>query len=361
MKKIIDYIKDKIYYVLGFTVLVIVILIIINACSNRSGSYEDIENDMVEAAKEYYSNRKNRLPKEDDGTVEVSIGTLIDAELLEEIVDPKNKNQTCSGHVEVTKVGDDYSYTPFLTCKGNYEPEYLSDIIKYVKTDEYGNGVYEIGDELVYRGEDVNNYVQFNNQLWRIVKMDAEGDFKLVLAKYTDESYSFDTAYNSERDRAVGVTTDYLRTDIRKTLNDYYEENFTTDSKAKIVSKNLCVGKYAQTDEFSTEKECSVIEEDEKIGLLTASDYKNASLSEVCINLSNQECSNYNYLSDSSTINTWLLNSSSEDTYRVLHLREMISWSTASSKIRINPSIYITSRSIVSSGDGTQDVPYIIK
>ena len=361
MKKIIDYIKDKIYYVLGFTVLVIVILIIINACSNRSGSYEDIENDMVNAAKEYYSNRKNRLPKEDDGTVEVSIGTLIDAELLEEIVDPKNKNQTCSGHVEVTKVGDDYSYTPFLTCKGNYEPEYLTDIIKNVKTDEYGNGVYEIGDELVYRGEDVNNYVQFNNQLWRIVKMDAEGDFKLVLTEKTDDKYFWDNAYNSNENKSVGITTDYLRTNIRKALNDYYEENFTTDSKAKIVSKDLCVGKYAETDEFSVDKECSIIKEDEKIGLLTASDYKNASLAENCTKLDSNECSNYNYLSNIEEFNTWFLNSSSADTYKVYYLQETINISNASNTKKINPVIYITSKSIVSEGKGTQKNPYIIK
>ena len=361
MKKIIDYIKDKIYYILGFTVLVIVILIIINACSNRSGSYEDIENDMVEAAKEYSSNRKNRLPKEDDGTVEVSIGTLIDAELLEEIVDPKNKNQTCSGHVEVTKVGDDYSYTPFLTCKGNYEPEYLSDIIKDVKTDEYGNGVYEIGDELVYRGEDVNNYVQFNNQLWRIVKMDAEGDFKLVLTEKTDDKYFWDNAYNSNENKSVGITTDYLRTNIRKALNDYYEENFTTDSKAKIVSKNLCIGKYVEDDEFSVDKECSIIKENEKIGLLNASDYKNASLDSNCTNLMDNECSNYNYMADFVNINTWLLNSSSENTYKVLRLSGTLSWSNASTRISINPSIYITKRSIISEGKGTLNNPYIIK
>lgn len=362
MKKIIDYIKDKIYYILGFTVLVIVILIIINACSNRSGnSYEDIENDMINAAKEYYSNRKNRLPKEDDSSIEISTGTLIDAELLEEIVDPNNKNQTCSGHVEVTKVGDDYSYTPFLTCKGNYEPEYLTDIIKDVKTDEYGNGVYEIGDELVYRGEDVNNYVQFNNQLWRIVKMDAEGDFKLISAIYSEESYSWDDAYNSEREESVGQTTDYLHTNIRKVLNDYYEENFTTDSKAKIVSKDLCIGKYAESDEFNKEKECSIIKENEKVGLLNATDYKNASLDSNCKNLTDNACENYNYLADPASINTWILNSSTEDTYKVLRLRQTMVWSTASTQIRINPVIHINNKSIVSSGKGTIDNPYIIK
>ncbi len=362
MKNIIDYLKDKIYYILAATVLIIIILVIVNACSNGSGNdYEDIEKDMVEAAKEYYSARKNRLPKEDDSTVEVSIGTLIDAELIDEITDPSDSSQTCSGHVEVTKVGDDYSYTPFLTCKGNYEPKYLTDIIKDVKTDEYGNGVYKMGDELVYRGEDVNNYVSFNNQLWRIVKVDSEGDIKLVLAQLTNESYAYDEAYNSEAEYESGITSNYLNTNIRKVLDNYYKDNFSTDSKAKIVSKDICVGKYTdESDEYSVEKECSIKKEDEKIGLLNASDYKNASLDSGCTKLESQECSNYNYLS-SNAITTWLLNTSSRNTYEGFYLHGEITITGASNYININPVIFITSKSIVSDGNGTLEKPYIIK
>lgn len=362
MKNIIDYLKDKIYYILAGTVLIIIILVIINACSNGSGNdYEDIEKDMVEAAKEYYSARKNRLPKEEDSTVEVSIGTLIDAELIDEITDPKDSTQTCSGHVEVTKVGKDYSYTPFLTCKGNYEPKYLTDIIKDVKTDEYGNGVYKMGDELVYRGDDVNNYVSFNNQLWRIVKVDSEGDIKLVLAQFTDDSYAYDEAYNSEAEYESGITSNYLNTNIRKVLDSYYKDNFSTDSKAKIASKDLCVGKYVdESDKYSVEKECSIKKEDEKIGLLNASDYKNSSLDSGCTKLESQECSNYNYLS-SDTITTWLLNTSSRNTYEGFYLHGEITITEASNYININPVIFITSKSIVSDGNGTLEKPYVIK
>lgn len=361
MKNLIDYFKDKIYYIMGATILIIIILIILNACSGSGNSYEKIEENMVNAAKEYYSTRKNKLPKEEDSTIKVTIGTLVDAELLSEIKDPNNKEQTCEGYVEVTKVGEEYSYLPFLTCEGNYEPKYLTDVIKNSKIDEYGNGVYEMDGEYVYRGDDVKNYVSFNNQLWRIVKVDSEGDIKLVLANYTEESYSWDDAYNSDREDTVGITTDYLRTDIRKTLNDYYEENFDKDAKAKIVSKNLCVGKYAENDEFNKEKECSVIKENEKIGLLNAIDFKNASLSDKCTTIENQECGNYNYLSNDDEINTWLLNSSSENTYKVFYILDTISESSASSTKRVNPVIYITSKVMSIEGNGTQDNPYIVK
>ena len=167
MKNIIEYIKDKSYYLLGGIVVVIILLIIINACSNSSGSYDKIEQKMVNAAKSYYASHEKNLPKEESGTVKVTINTLIEAELLKEVKDPNNKDQDCSGYVEVTKVGKEYSYTPFLVCKGNYEPKYLTDIVKESKQDEYGNGVYEMGGEYVYRGDDVKNYVSFNNQLWR--------------------------------------------------------------------------------------------------------------------------------------------------------------------------------------------------
>ena len=209
MKNIIDFIKDKSYYFLGGTVIIFILLIIIGSCSNKSGgSYEAIENKMVSAAKEYYVNRKDRLPKEENGTVKVTLGTLVEAELINEVVDPSDKSNVCSGYVEVTKVGEEYSYLPFLTCKGNYEPKYLKDIVKETKQDEYGNGVYTIGNELVYRGDDVDNYVSFNNQLWRIVKIDSEGDIKLVLANSIDDSYPWDESYNSEADYKSGITKD---------------------------------------------------------------------------------------------------------------------------------------------------------
>ena len=361
MKNLIDYFKDKIYYIMGGTVIVIILLVLISSCSSSDGSYESIEQKMVSAAKNYYASHEKNLPKEENGTVKVTINTLIEAELLKEVKDPKNKDQDCSGYVEVTKVGKEYSYTPFLVCKGNYEPKYLTDIIKSVKMDEYGNGVYTINDELVYRGDNVKNYVQFNNQLWRIVKVDSEGDIKLVLANYTEDPYPWDTAYNSDREDSVGITTDYLHTDIRKTLNDYYKNNFDKDSKAKIVSKNLCVGKYLLTDTFSTEKECSIIKENEKIGLLTATDYQNASLDGKCITLESEECVNRNYLSDDINFSTWLLTASSENSYRVYFLSRTIDETYASSEQRINPVIYVTNKMIIAEGKGTLEQPYIIK
>lgn len=361
MKNLWSFIKDKSYYFLGGTLIVIILLVIITSCTGGNGnSYDAIENKMVSAAKSYYENRKDALPKEEGGTVKVTISSLVEAELLKEVIDPKNSSNTCSGYVEVTKIEKEYSYVPFLICKGNYEPTYLSDKIKETKQDELGNGVYMIGNDYVYRGEDVNNYVSFNDLLWRIVKVDESGDIKLVLAKYTTDGYAWDTKYNSESEDNSGNTTNYLLTDIRKTLNTYYDETFTKESKAKMVPKDICVGKYLLTDAFSTEKECSVIKENEKVSLLNVSDYQNASLDSACVNLSSRECANRNYLA-SDDIYTWTLNSSSEKTYKVMFIYTTIDESYASNERKLNPVIYLSNKVITNAGSGTLDDPYIIK
>lgn len=366
MKNIIDYLKDKIYYIMAGTIIIIILIILISSCSGMGKTYESIENSMVNAAKNYYANHKNNLPKEENGTVKVTISTLVEAELLDEVIDPQNKKQTCSGHVEVTKVGEEYSYIPFLTCKGNYEPKYLTDVVKESKTDEYGNGVYEMNGEYIYRGDDVNNYVKFNDQLWRIVKVDSDGDIKLVLAESTQEYYPWDESYNSGADDTFGVTTDYLHTNIRKVLNDYYKNNFDKDAKAKIVSKDLCVGKYTidynmnLSETYSVEKECSIIKEDENIGLLNVSDYQNSSLDTGCTTLQSRECLNRNYLSNDA-IDTWTLNSVSNNSYDVIYILNDIYYTYANNEKRVNPVIYLNNKVVNKTGKGTNIEPYVIK
>lgn len=363
MKKVVDYIKDKSYYFLGATIFIIVLLIIINSCSSKSGgnSYESMESKMVEAAKLYYQKYPKRLPKENSDTVKITSGTLIDSELLKELKDPKKSDNYCSGYVEVTKIDDDYSYLPFLTCPGSYEPKYLVDVVRNSKLDEYGNGVYTIDKELVYRGDIVNNFVSFSNMLWRIVSVDNLNDIKLVLANKSEEYYYWDKKYNSDSQSNDGINSDYFHSNIRKELYNFYDKNISTNDKGKIVSKTICVGALFDEEEFNREKECSIVKDNEKVMLLNAYDYKNASLDSNCSRLDSRECTNYNYLSDSDYINTWLLTVDAKKTYKVYNLNHTLSNTSASSEKRINPVIYLSGKVLINGGKGTQENPYIIK
>lgn len=360
MKNLIEYLKDKIYYIMGATILLIVILVIISSCSGKGSSYSSIESKMVSAAKSYYASRENKLPKEDGSSIKVTIGTLIDAELIDEIKDPNNKEQTCEGFVQVKKVSDDYAYIPFLTCKGNYEPEYLVDKIKNSKLDEYGNGVYEMGGEYVYRGDDVNNYISFNNQTWRIVKVDNEGDIELIYSP-EDNKYkaSWDSKYNSTVDRSYGITTNYLQSDIRKSLVKFYDNYISDDNKAKIVKKDYCIGKKAKEAADNTSDECSTLR-NEKIGLLVVSDYRKSSLDEGCDRYDKPSCVNRNYLAISG-IKSWLLTTVSDNTYEAYFIDKKIEISKASRNKTVYPVVYLTRDTIIIDGNGSKDNFYKIK
>lgn len=362
MKNIIDYIKDKIYYILGATIIIIVVLLLVSSCSGKSKSYSSIENDMVSAAKNYYANHKSNLPKEEGNSIKVTIGTLIDYELLEEVKDPNNKNQTCSGYVEVTKVGDEYAYTPFLTCKGNYEPEYLVDKIKNSKLDEYGNGVYEMDGEYVYRGDDVNNYLKFNNQVWRIMRVNSNNEIKIILDQYTEDEYTWETSYNITQEDTVGITDDYLNTNIRKELLEYYNSSFSTEEKKLIVLKDWCIGSLNIEEDFNKAKECSKIKENEYVGLINLSDYKDATLDKTCTKPNQEQCNNRNYLTKTAKIFSWTMNTVEGNNYQVLcFFNGKIIKYDASDKNSISPVVYLASNTIIKSGYGTEESPYIIK
>ena len=50
--------------IIGLVVLIIIILLIYNAIFGKT-SYKDIENRVLKAAKEYYSENENLLPKDE--------------------------------------------------------------------------------------------------------------------------------------------------------------------------------------------------------------------------------------------------------------------------------------------------------
>lgn len=361
MENLLNFVKEKSYYLLGGTVLIIILLIAISACSNGASSYEKIESNMVDAARAYFEENKSKLPKNDGDIVKVTNSTLIESEYLSDFMDPEDESNSCSGYVEVMKEKKEYFYIPFLTCPGNYESKYLIDEIKNVGIDELGNGIYNIGDEYIYRGSDVNNYISFANKTWRILKVDASGDIKLLSNEaYNDEMYAWDTKYNSDFDDYVGNNSNYLLSDMRKTLQEYYETSFSAEEKAKIVYKNICTGAVNLEDSFNIEKECSKIQEKEKVSLMNVSDFKNATLDNSCIKVSDKTCTNRNYLANYE-LSTWLLNPSEDNSYTQMYLYISLDAKMTNLENMVFPVIYLNSKSVLKSGDGTLENPYIIK
>lgn len=356
----IEFIREKSYYLLGGTVILIILIVIIAGCSNKKSGYGSIEDKMIKAAASYYANRKNGLPKIDGDTVDVDINTLIEAKLLKEVKDPKDKNNTCSGHVTVTNVDGEYDYMPYLYCEGNYELKKLSDIVKSSEVDEYGNGVYEINDSYVYRGDELDNYVSFDGYLWRIVSMNQDGVIRIVRVHDSDEEeFTYDDRYNSEVEENYGITDDFLYTEMRKTLSNYYKD-LDTDIKAHLVKSNICVGSVGVDQHSSDANECAQLEKNMYVGLLRMSDYENASLDQKCLNFNMFECTNRNYLA-TTEVKSWLLTKAAENNYQVYYLSDHIIKRDAVSYEFIAPVLSLKNNTYIEEGKGTLDEPYVIK
>lgn len=356
----LEFLKDKIYYIMGGTILLLVILIVISSCSNSNGDYSSIEENMKNAATNYYKERNKLLPKEEGGVVKVTLSTLIEAELIEEIYDPKNSASKCEGYVEVYNSKGEYVYVPFLTCKGNYEPNYLNEKIKADEPDELGDGIYEIDGEYRYRGENVKNYVEFNGSIWRIIKVDQDGDIKIVrLFENEDERYSWDTTYNPVRNSETGINTDFETSNARRILKGYYD-NLSKEAKVRLVPKTLCVGAYGENSVIDKANDCIYQIENQYFVMLTLLDVKYASTNENCVKVSSAECNNRNYLTQDKT-NGWLGAVDSETNYNVYSYNYGIFKGRASSEKRVPQVVYLTGKTLTVEGNGSKEKPYKLK
>ena len=270
------------------------------------------------------------LPEESD------VLTVVVAYNPEVTDQPENLNATVT--VTLNYVQDDGSILP--------EPEGPSIGGISVPTVESGDGLYEDEYEsgrYIYRGTNPNNYIEFNNELWRIIAKETDGTYKIIrndlvtfdeLGVTSGFSYSaipFDisNARSTERNTycdypnwgcgvyaAVSgefstpsgskkgtVTEDST---IKKILNDgYSDEDMTiksyystlsSEAKGQMTSHTFNIGAVEYLDESGAEADS--IEKNiagEKmyqwrgnIGLVNVSDMLKASLNPLCKSATDQ-------------------------------------------------------------------------
>ena len=140
------------------------------------------------------------------------------------------------------------------------------------------------------------------------------------------------------------------------------EDILSNSDKAKLVSYTLCTGKKAGTSsDFTNSEECQEHLANQKMGLLTASDYVYASIDPNCSNITSKSCQNYNYLAIDD--DWWLATANSADNssaYRV-DRTGVIKSDSASNYAIIRPVIYLNSNVLYKSGNGTEKHPYKVR
>lgn len=362
-------IKMMAYIIAGVLVLLL-ILFILSLFTKKKYDYEDIEEVLVTAAQGYFKDYPDSLPKDDGDVVEIDSSNLTAAGKMKDLSEYLKEGDSCSGTVQVEKSGTEYLYTPFLNCGDNYSTVELYK--KIVNEDDIvtaGDGLYSKGNGYYYRGEHVNNYVKLDNSLWRIVKVTNDDNIVLINEEGLEYTQPWDNRYNESRLYESGINTysisrmrEYLERIYNEPVKDDGEDILSKKDKAKLVSYNVCTGKRADNSESKDNtEECKEILKDQKLGLLTLSDYLYASLDPNCKSANTRSCMNYNYLSIDDE--WWLVTANSGDTSTAYKVDRdgVVKADITATYSKVRPVIYLNSKVLLKKGKGTLKNPYVLK
>ena len=138
-----------------------------------------------------------------------------------------------------------------------------------VDTVTSGDGLYEDGYEkgrYIYRGVNPDNYIKFNDELWRIISVEADGSIKIMRSQSLGDMEWDDDLSNPPIDWAMPVSLNtYLNEEYIKTLKD----------SDKIVSHDFSIGSitYNNRDLAGQISDENSYKWNGKIGLITLSEY----------------------------------------------------------------------------------------
>ena len=342
---------------LSLIILMIVIIILVNVFRRYAPS--QVESMMVVAAKEYLSEHREMTPTAESGPVTIEVSTLVEGKYLKDL-SKLSTEEGCTGNVTIVSNNNALRYIPELVCT-NYETYSLSDTILSRETiATSGNGLYELNNYYTYRGEYVNNYVNFVNYSWRILKFD-ENMMYLVLSDTLngDTMYVFDDRFNESINSYRG-RNEFENSRVYQTLQGFYDGYFQ-NYHAYLKNMDACVHTRSEQDQDKTGAIECFTTFNTPISLLSVYDYMNASLDSMCLIATSRNCSNYNYLS-TTTNRWWLMNGTNENTYQVYasNTTGAISLDSASARKDLRIVIAIPSDVLYKDGIGTSSDPFVL-
>ena len=189
------------------------------------------------------------------------------------------------------------------------------------------DGLYISGGNYIYKGNVLNNYLRYNNMLWRIVKINKDDTIDIILDDYINV-LSGDSK-----------NIDYIKSDIYNYLNDYFLNNI---NKSLLSPLSICTDKFDKLNELS----CNNKEDNGYVSLLDVSNFLNSVVDGNSYLVSNDEI-------------FWLSNQGSE---KVWHTNGVnVSMSKSDSFYEVRPLVTLKAAVVLYGGDGSKDNPYIIE
>lgn len=356
--------KQKVTLFGSITFVMLLIIITIAVAMKIIGikiTYEQLEKKLESATYEYLSENPNELPNATKPTVVISANTLIENKYIKELK-KYVKDSSCTANVLVDYENNEYKYQAYLTCN-KYKTEKFIDVIKNNnKISQTGEGLYEMNNELVFRGQNPNNFVNFADGIWRIVKINKDGNILIILnTEKPVLSGVWDNRYNTERQSQRGINN-FLLSRTFTSLKNFYN-TYLNDYENSLAKYDLCVGKrLSESTDKNGNLECNEKIENQYIGLLPVYDYMNASLDGLCQMTISRECQNYNYLAVNKN-KWWTMTADMKSTYEVFYVNTNGQvYSEDANMNAQNRFVVALSRDVLfKSGDGTKNNPYVIR
>lgn len=358
----------KIVIILGVLIL---ITILIGSCSSTKNvpveeEYTKMEENLISAAKALASKNSRFLPKKVGDEKSIKLSTLVANEEINDLYAIEDKNVQCSGYVLIQhKTKKSYKFIPHLKCGKYYETktiaEYILDKEKIVTEDD---GLYQNGVGYIFRGENPNNFVLFDENLYRIISINQDNELKLISTKSFDDSVVWDDRYNSDFEDYYGINN-FEKSRIKENLEGfYYDEDYMSKAtRSFIVNHDICIGRRSENEsaDLSGSLECSAVSKNNKIGLIAANEYLNASIDPKCVSAKNLECGNYNYFSNISSRMTTQTASKDNTADIYVVVDGVLETTKASQEFSVYPVFYIDKHTLYKSGKGTENSPYILR
>lgn len=351
------------FIIIGIILLVLlfVTLWVISLVRGGKLSFEKIENKMAKAAESYYKANQDLLPVKDYAKVELNVDILAKEGYMKVLDEYADENVSCTGKVVVLKNGNNYTYIPKLECGEDYSTNSLvQELTSSNNIVTESDGLYEINGEYVYRGEKLNNYVSFADKTWRIIKITKDNEIRLIQEDIVLKQ-NWDNRYNSDKKSNSGINN-FEVSRIKDSLEEIYNgKMFSSEDKAKLVPKKLCIGKRLSNDTSKDgSTECKVLtEEYYSLGLLQVNEYLIPSLDTGCTDSNKRQCTNYNFLSDYED-SFWTITADAENTYGVYYIDYLPQSAKAKKQAGIKLVINISGEVNYASGNGTLEKPYVI-
>ena len=287
-----------------------------------------------------------------------------------------------------------------------------------------GDGLYEDQYETgryIYRGSEPNNYIQFNNELWRIVAKETDGTYKIIRDELLPQNEGYTPMAYDARDHRSNENNTYCKypsrngcgvyaavsgtfqtpdgnysgtvtedSSIKEYLNDTYYPTLNGIAKTQIQSHTFNIGSVQVLDESgndSIEKNIAgekMYKWTGNVGLINVSDLLKASTNAACTSATDEynatiedtpreTCGSYLTYFDTITgvIGYWTINAfSAESDDRSYNV-----WSAAffqgigafgynvayhDNDIGARPVLYLKSDIELTSGTGTELDPFVI-